>query len=129
MPGLRRRMTPAPPKAKRPRAQAPRVGSALEEEFALQLRAAKLPHPVREHVFAPPRRWRFDFAWPAQMAAIEVEGATWSGGRHVRGSGFEQDAEKYGRAAILGWRVVRVTGAMVKDGRALAWAQELLQAQ
>jgi hypothetical protein len=28
--------------------------------------------------------------------------------------------EKHGQAALLGWRVLRVTPAMLRDGRALA---------
>lgn len=79
-----------------------------------------MPEPVREYRFHPKRKWRFDFAWPARLVAVEVEGGTFSGGRHSRGKGFEADCEKYAEAAILGWRVLRVTTAMVNDGRALA---------
>jgi very-short-patch-repair endonuclease len=82
--------------------------------------------PEREHVFHPTRKWRFDFAWPSLMVAVEVEGATWHAGRHTRGSGFEKDAEKYAEAAILGWRVIRVTADMVVDGRAVAFTRRLL---
>jgi hypothetical protein len=28
------------------------------------LRALGLAPPTREHRFAPPRRWQFDYAWP-----------------------------------------------------------------
>jgi hypothetical protein len=37
-----------------------------------QLRMAGLPDPVEEYRFAPPRRWRFDLAWPERMLAVEV---------------------------------------------------------
>jgi very-short-patch-repair endonuclease len=100
--------------------------SAGEETLAFHIRAAKLPAPEREHRFAPPRRWRFDFAWPAKLLAMEVEGAVWTGGRHSRGSGFEADAEKYNEALLRGWRVLRVSTGMVKDGRALAWLEKAL---
>src|SRR5579871_3812123 len=83
-------------------------------------RSLGLPVPAPEYRFAPPRRWRFDFAWPAHRLALEVEGGVWSGGRHVRGKGYERDCEKYSEAALRGWRVLRVTSGMVKDGRALA---------
>ena len=66
-----------------------------------------LPTPHLEYVFAPPRKWRFDFAWPEQKVALEVEGAVWTRGRHTRGSGFVKDMEKYNLAAIMGWRVLR----------------------
>lgn len=68
-----------------------------------------IPRPVAEHRFAPPRRWRFDFAWPDYMIALEVEGGAWIQGRHTRGSGFVKDLEKYREAACLGWRVLRCT--------------------
>lgn len=94
------------------------MGSDLEEEMAFQIRVHALPEPAREHAFHPDRKWRFDFAWPALRVALEVEGGTWSRGRHTRGKGYEADAEKYGAAAAAGWEVVRVTGAQVKSGAA-----------
>lgn len=78
-----------------------------------------IPAPRTEHRFAPPRRWRFDFAWPDHMVAVEVEGGSWVSGRHTTGKGFEADCEKYAEAAILGWRVIRVTPRMIDDGRAI----------
>ncbi len=89
--------------------------------------AAGLPAPVREHRFAPPRRWRFDYAWPVSRVALEIEGGTWIGGRHVRGRGYQADCEKYSEAALRGWRVLRVTRAMLRDGRALALLERALQ--
>ena len=35
--------------------------------------AQGLPPCVREHRFRPPRRWRFDYAWPEQLVAFEYE--------------------------------------------------------
>ena len=100
--------------------------SHLEFTLDQQIAAAGLPRPEREHRFAPPRRWRFDFAWPVRRIAAEVEGGTWSRGRHVRGRGFEADCEKYNAAALAGWRVLRFTGDMVEDGRALGTIEEAL---
>lgn len=93
--------------------------STLEETLSFHIRAAKLPLPERELRFHPPRKWRMDFAWPDHMLAVEVDGGTWNGGRHTRGKGFEADCEKMNTAVLDGWRVLRVTGAMVRDGRAL----------
>jgi hypothetical protein len=90
------------------------------DTFAAVLQAAGLPAPIREHRFAPPRRWRFDLAWPSLRLALEIEGGTWTGGRHVRGKGYEDDCEKYNAAALAGWIVLRVTTAMLCDGRVLA---------
>lgn len=63
---------------------------------------------VPEHRFAPPRRWRFDFAIVRHRIALEVEGGAWTAGRHFRGPGILKDMEKYNTAACLGWRLIRV---------------------
>lgn len=88
-------------------------------DLATQIRLAGIPEPERETCFHPTRRWRFDLSWPCRKVAVEIEGGVWVGGRHTRPRGYERDCEKYSEAAILGWRVVRVTPAMVRDGRAL----------
>lgn len=69
--------------------------------------------PVCEYKFHPTRRWRFDFAYPKSMIALEVEGGTWIGGRHIHPIGFEKDCEKYNMAASMGWKVYRVTPKML----------------
>lgn len=91
-----------------------------------QVRAAHLPEPQPEFRFHAQRRWRFDLAWPDCRVAVEVDGATFAGGRHVTGTGYERDAEKLNEATVLGWRVLRVTPAMIDDGRALGWLERLL---
>ena len=100
--------------------------SKLEDQLARQIAGAGLPTPDREVTFHAERRWRFDFAWPAAMVALEVEGATWAGGRHTRGKGFAADCEKYNEAAVMGWTVLRVTGDMVRKGKALEIATRAL---
>ena len=100
--------------------------SALEESLAVQIRAVGLPVPEREHRFCQ-RRWRLDFAWPSKMVAVEIEGGIFRNGRHNRGPGFAADCEKYAKALILGWRVLRVTGQMVKSGEALTYLETLLK--
>ena len=95
--------------------------SQLELLLAAQLETAGLGPAEREWRFHPTRRWRFDFAFPHLVPplAIEVEGGTWSRGRHTRGKGFENDCIKYNAAAILNWRILRFTGDIVRDGRAI----------
>lgn len=100
--------------------------SRLEAIFTLQIRGLKLPEPEREYRFCRGRRWRFDFAWPERKLALEIEGGTYSGGRHVRGDGFEADCEKYNTAALLGWTVLRVTGRMVRKGLAAELLEKAL---
>ena len=102
--------------------------SALEEMFALHVRADGLPAPEREYRFHPERRWRFDFAWPDRKLAVEIEGGQWVLGRHQRPDGFEKDCEKYNAAALAGWRVLRFTGRQVKSLEALRVVGEALNA-
>ncbi len=98
--------------------------SALEDLMAFQMNAVGVPEFVREHKFIPTRRFRFDFAWPEKKVALEIDGGSWVNGRHNRGAGFEADCVKSCFAAALGWRVLHVTGAMVKSGEALVWAEQ-----
>ena len=80
-----------------------------EKVFRALLEQEGIPQPESEYVFAPPRKWRFDYAWLAARVALEVEGAVWVQGRHTRGSGFLKDMQKYSEAAILGWCVLKTT--------------------
>ena len=97
------------------------------DPVVLLCRAHGLPAPVPEYRFHPSRRWRFDWAWPEQKIALEQEGAVWVRGRHTRGPGVIQDMEKYNQAAVLGWRLLRLTPQQVKAGAALPLLQELLR--
>jgi hypothetical protein len=97
--------------------------------------------PVPEYVFAPPRRWRFDYAWvlpgsgsgkepgKRKLIAWEIEGAVYARGRHTRGSGYEADCRKYNAAALLGWTVIRTSTGMVENGEALAFLEKALQGE
>lgn len=109
--------------------------SALEDRLALQLRALKVPPPEREYRFAAHhvgtepgvrkrlqaeglRDWRFDFAWPDRLFAVEVEGGAFVGGRHTTGKGFTDDCQKYHHAMRLGWTVYRCESKLIKSGDA-----------
>jgi len=102
--------------------------SSLEETFALQVRAQRLPSPEREYRFAYGRQWRFDFSWPDYKVAVEIEGGTWARGktRHTTGQGFLDDCKKYNSAAILGWLVLRGDYKMVHDWSLLAHLERAL---
>jgi very-short-patch-repair endonuclease len=99
--------------------------SAIEATFALHCKAHGL-RPEKEYRFHPSRKWRFDFAFPDRMAAVEVEGGVWTGGRHTRGSGYIADCEKYNNAAALGWFVFRFDGDAVKSGEAIKFMLDVL---
>lgn len=89
--------------------------------FEFHLKALGVPMPEAEVMFAKPRKWRFDFAWPNLKLAAEIEGGTWgkAKSRHTTGSGFEADCVKYNEAAILGWRVLTFTTKQVENGDAV----------
>jgi hypothetical protein len=96
--------------------------------FDRQCAFAGLPVPVPEYHFHPRRRWRFDWAFPDQRVALEVQGGAFllTGGRHTRGAGYRRDLEKFSEAAILGWRVLFVLPEQMADGRALMLAERAL---
>jgi very-short-patch-repair endonuclease len=102
--------------------------SLAEQTLAAQLEQAGILF-VREVAFAAPlRRWRADFEITDQRPPllVEIDGGAFIGGRHSRGQGVANDAEKQSAAAILGYRVIRATPAQVADGSCLSWIQQAL---
>ena len=89
--------------------------SKLEREVEIRIKWGKLPAPVKEFMFHPTRRWRFDYAYPDKKIAIECEGGIFVAGRHTRGMGFAKDCVKYNSATVLGWRVLRYTTKNIQD--------------
>ena len=81
---------------------------------------------VKEFQFHPTRRWRFDYAIPSHMIALEVEGGVFSKGRHTRGAGFIGDIEKYNEATRLGWRVVRTVPWELNTRKTVQLLRELI---
>lgn len=63
----------------------------------------------------PARKWRFDWAIPSMMIAIEYEGIYSDISRHTTVNGYSEDADKYRAAAILGWIVLRYTSKNYKS--------------
>lgn len=61
-----------------------------------------------EYKGIPNRRFRFDYALPDQLIAIEYEGIS-VGGRHATPFGYTNDTRKYNLAALNGWVVLRYT--------------------
>ena len=114
-------MTAALSPAEVAKLQAKAKRTCLEDALATAITAAKLPSPVRQYPgVVPGRGFVFDFAWPEYTLLVEVDGGTYSGGRHVRGKGYEDGCVKANEAQLAGWRVFRFTGRMVYDGRAIA---------
>ena len=100
--------------------------SLLEELLNAQLMGKNAPTFEREFIFCNGRRFRFDFAWPEFMVAVEVEGGIWTSSRHTTPQGFEKDIEKYNIATKMGWRVYRFSGSMVSNGQALDFILDVL---
>lgn len=73
------------------------------------------PPLEQEYRFHGRRKWRFDFAHPQSMTAIELEGGVWSNGRHVRGQGYINDCIKYNAAQNAHWNVQRLATGMVTE--------------
>ena len=101
------------------------IGSSLEREFDTYWRvfASNLPAPIEEHRFAKGRRWRFDRAFLPEKVAVELEGGVYANGRHTRAKGFIADCDKYNRAAIEGWLVLRFTTKHLTDNPLAVMAQ------
>ncbi len=112
------------------------MASSLERAFMTQWRILnarwQLPDPVPEYRFAAEsvgkgrglrkrlaaarlRDWRADLAWVDQKLLVELEGGTFTGGRHVRPKGFADDCQKYNDAQRLGFKVFRYTSDMIQS--------------
>jgi very-short-patch-repair endonuclease len=101
--------------------------SNLEDLLERHIQLSGLPPPAREYRFHPKRRWRFDFAWPIYKVAVEVDGGIYNRGRHVRGVGFERDAEKRNAAVLGGWRVLHFTPRHIRSGTAVRQIERLMR--
>jgi very-short-patch-repair endonuclease len=95
-------------------------GRRWEIELAAQMTEMKIAC-VRELVFAPDRKFRFDFAILDRMIAIEIDGAV-----HRIKQRFESDQEKCVLALMLGWRVLHVTPKQVRNGKAIELILQLI---
>ena len=104
----------------------PAKASKGEQTLAMMLRAYGVQFE-REYRFAPPRRWRADFAVPARRLLIEVQGGHWVDGRHNRGSGYAADLERQNAAQLAGWTILQYTTDMVTSGEAIAEVMEFIQ--
>jgi hypothetical protein len=74
-----------------------------------------LPEPAFEVRFDRERRWRLDvvFDCVAWKVGLEIEGLQ---GRHQTVAGFLADMEKYNRAVLAGYRLIRTTWRDIESG-------------
>ena len=101
-------------------------GQKEKQELELYFNHLNLS-PVREFKFHPTRRWRFDYAFPELKIAIEYEGIVSAKSRHTTMKGYTGDCEKYNEAAILGWKVIRITALMFKNLKALDFIERIIK--
>jgi very-short-patch-repair endonuclease len=107
-----------------PKLRAGRGPSELELLFAQQLTLLKLPNPLREFKHIEHRDFRLDFAWPDRRLGVEVQGMV-----HRIKARFSGDIEKRALGLLAGWRVLEVSGAEIRSGRAIAWLIALMDGQ
>lgn len=96
--------------------------SELEEKFDRYWALLKNIHQhdmaEREYqINAPHSKHAWDFAWPAEKVAVEINGGTWLAGRsgHAGGLGAVRDAKKNNIAVLCGWVVLYATTDMLTD--------------
>lgn len=82
---------------------------------------------IRECQFYTVRKWRSDFYILAHRVLIEIEGGVWVNGRHIRGTGYLADLEKYNTASMMGYRLLRFSIQQVLNGEAKAFIKEWLK--
>lgn len=85
-----------------------------------------LPPVEPEYRILPDRRFRWDWAWPAQRVAIETQGGVWVRGAHGRGTGIVRDYEKMNLAQLAGWRVLQVQPKDLMTTQTATWLRQLL---
>jgi hypothetical protein len=93
------------------------LDSVAEGAFRRAICDAGLPTPVPQlevSAGAGTPSFRLDFAWPAQMVALEVDGFRW----HATPRACAQDSRRANLLAAMGWRVLRATPAELETGAA-----------
>lgn len=96
-----------------------------ELELAMQLKAVGIPFE-RQYVYAPPRKFRADLAFPAHRLLVEVVGGVYTRQAHGSISGILKDIERLNHATRAGWLMMRVTPDHVRSGEAIQWIEEML---
>ena len=72
------------------------------------------------------RKFRFDFAILDKKIAFEIDGGTFSGGRHVRGIGYNRDLAKYFIAGVQHWRILTISTLWFTHHKRKKYAPHLL---
>lgn len=97
---------------------------SLEDDIERSCKELHVPRPVSGFLFAPPRRFRLDYAWVDRRLAIEVHDGMWPRGRRARRKAYIRYLQKCNLAMFLGWRVLRYTPTQIRYGR---WQQDFIR--
>lgn len=80
-----------------------------------------------EYKGIPGRQFRFDFAWPEKMVALECEGLSYGGkNQHQSIAGYTDNCTKYNLAAVHGWTVIRITQKHMRENEWIQWLARVL---
>jgi very-short-patch-repair endonuclease len=90
------------------------TGIDAKDKIEFTLRSLGINY-VKEFVFTPDRKFRFDYAIPEMKIAIEYEGLFSEKSGHTTIEGYNKDCIKYNMAVLLGWKVLRYTAVNVGD--------------
>lgn len=101
-----------------------------ERTYAFQCKTLRLPTVTEQYLFAKPlgRRFTADFAFVEYQLLVEIQGGIWmgGGGAHSRPQSIQRDVEKQQLAVLLGYYLLPVTPAEVKNGYAVDLTQRVL---
>ncbi len=101
--------------------------SALERELWLAMQEAGLSQPLLQFRPIPGRKWRVDFCWLAERVVCEVEGGLYQAASgHRSFEGVTRDIEKMNMLQLAGFRIIRVTAAMIANGEAIELIRQCL---
>ena len=108
------------------RGSAPPAESGLEVKVMRFLRAEGFPTPVRQKVIDEEGRFvgRVDLVFPERRLIIEVDSFRYHQGR----TSFENDRSRRNALTALGWLVVHVTSAMLREPRRSSLSRDLRRA-
>lgn len=88
--------------------------STAAEKFESLVYASELLRPScqKEYLVVEGRRWRWDYAWPEVLLAVEIDGF---GFGHQTQKRLSAAAEKQNAGVLEGWTVLRYTTGMVSS--------------
>ena len=113
-------------RVKAPTAQGPASHtSTAKETFAEWLALQGIRDLDTEVRGIPGRDFRFDWASPELMLAIEYDGVA----DHATRRGSERDAEKGNLAQLHGWLFIRVNARSIRNGSAQSVVSEAIKVQ